>query len=70
MPQVEVIAGSKAGHGQHRISQEFFTVLDKVARIKADCQVGLVQCSALKTMDNMMNELRAWRKLLPLVLKE
>ena len=37
--EVEVIRVSRAGHSHHKISPEFFTVLDKVARIKRECQV-------------------------------
>ena len=31
---------SRQPGSQHKITPEFFTVLDKVARIKADCQVN------------------------------
>ena len=36
----EVLSSKQAGSAQHRITPEFFTVLDKVARIKTDCQVN------------------------------
>lgn len=32
---------SRQPGSQHKITPEFFTVLDKVARIKADCQVNI-----------------------------
>jgi len=46
----------QAKPGQHRIDQEFFTVLEKVARIHRDCRVLLAaghQTAALGTMDRM-----------------
>ena len=42
--------------GQHKISAEFFSVLDKVGRIRADCRVLLAaghQTAALSTLDKM-----------------
>jgi len=47
---------SRSLHDQHKISPEFFQVLDKVAKIKSDCQVLLSaghQTAALTTMDQM-----------------
>jgi len=46
----------QAKPGQHRIDQEFFTVLEKVGRIHRDCRVLLAaghQTAALGTMDRM-----------------
>jgi len=46
----------QAKPGQHRIDQEFFTVLEKVGRIHGDCRVLLAaghQTAALGTMDRM-----------------
>jgi len=47
---------SRQPGSQHKITPEFFTVLEKVASIKADCQVLLSaghQAAALSTMDQM-----------------
>jgi len=46
----------QAKPGQHRIDQDFFTVLEKVARIHCDCRVLLAaghQTAGLGTMDRM-----------------
>jgi len=51
--EVDVLAGKP---GQHRIDQEFFTVLEKVGKIHSDCRVLLAaghQTAALGTMDRM-----------------
>ena len=46
----------QARPGQHKISDEFFSVLEKVGRIRADCRVLLAaghQTAALSTLDRM-----------------
>ena len=46
----------QARPGQHKISEEFFSVLEKVGRIRGDCRVLLAaghQTAALSTLDRM-----------------
>ena len=38
---------SRQPGSQHKITPEFFTVLEKVARIKADCQVIIIRMGLL-----------------------
>ena len=40
--------GSRQPGSQHKITPEFFTVLEKVASIKADCQVIIIRMFLLR----------------------